>query len=103
MKTKHISMRIRAAALIVSMFAVIGLVAASSASAEGTQGHESSPTGFVAAWHAVRSPGFGPNLYISGLAAISANDVCAGGHYTAPQPTIVTLHWNGSTWTSVPN
>src|SRR3954466_11169486 len=42
----------------------------------------STPGGCELAWRAVGSPGFGQNLYIAGVDAISANDVWAVGHYT---------------------
>jgi hypothetical protein len=57
-------------------------------------------------WSIIPSPDPGYNNFLHGVAAISANDVWAVGSYSFPTyggQHLLTLHWDGTQWSSVAN
>ncbi len=56
-------------------------------------------------WNIVPSPNVsGASTYITGISAVSSNDVWAvGGHTTATAQQATTMHWNGTQWSIIPN
>src|SRR5438874_5304106 len=58
----------------------------------------------LGAWSIVPSPNPGTGGYLNGVAAVSSNDVWAVGWYGEGGTFhSLTMHWNGSIWSIVPN
>ena len=90
--------------ILIASIAVAGLLLVLAGAAPASAGSSFAPSGCLPEWHPVDVPNPGTNTTLKGITAIAPSDVWVVGNYTfGTTPRILTAHWYGAGWVTVPN